>query len=333
MAELLSSALLAANPSLNANPRRYSSLDSDNLNRVIGQLRLFLGWKGIDRGSVYIVLGHDQTSSGVNAQFYDHESTSAPPPILETTYQFAPLLAAPTQQYSLKELTALFDIRMFTQQLLQRNINLTRFMKRATAFAICNLLESALINGDESSNPAEFNGLRALVARSMGRQIAASPADGLEALDEAMLDIRSRAGRCDLIVMNTRAVRQLLLLQRQQGYRPRFRRSRRLGGVKVPLYNGVPVCRTDHIATGTDGTTSVFFLTRGKNGVYGILSRRLGRKTSKGKRRARPQGIHFTRVYGNTEPVHSYQAHLYSGLVCETNDGLIELTNWSVARS
>jgi hypothetical protein len=329
MAELLSSALLAANPSLNANPRRYSSLDSDNLNRVIGQLRLFLGWKGIDRGSVYVVLGHDQASPGVSAQFYNHELTVAPPPIPETTYQFADVLASPSQQYSLKELTALFDIRMFTQQLLQRNINLTRFMKGACAFAICNLLESALINGDGSTNAAQFDGLRALVARSMGRQIVATPAEGLEVLDEAMLDIRSRAGRCDLIVMNTRAVRQLLLLQREQGYRPRFRRSRRLGGVKIPLYNGVPVCRTDHIATSTNGTTSVFFLTRGRNGVYGILSRRLGR----GRRRAGPQGIHFTRVYGNAEPVHSYQAHLYCGLVSETNDGLIELTNWSVARS
>ena len=336
MPESLSWVSLIANPTLNANPRRYSSHDSrENINRVVAQLRMFLPWKPIKYGQRYLVLGHEGDSSGVSADFYDHEGSSTVVPIPETIYQLAAPPDAPTQEYALKEIATHFDVRLISQQLLQRNINFTSFMKRACAFAICNRLEEALINGDSSTNPAEFDGLRRMVETGMGRQISAGPSDGLEALDEAMLDIRSRAGRCDLIVMNTQAVRQLLSLQREQGFRPILRRSRRLRGARIPIYNGVPVCRSDHIPTSPNGTTSVYFLTRGRNGVYGIIPRRrvrIRRGKRKGRLVWRPMGIRFTRVVNSADPTRAYQGRLFAGCVSETNDGLIELADWNVSR-
>ncbi|WP_135505963.1 phage major capsid protein [Roseovarius aestuariivivens] len=332
MAENLSSVSLIANPTLNANPRRYSSQDAGNINRVIGQLRMFLPWKPIRYGQRYLVLGHQGSSSGVNAEFYDHES-SAVGPVPETRYEFAAPPEAPSQEYALKEIATHFDVRLISQQLLQSNINFTRFMKRACAFAICNRLENALINGNSLSDPEEFDGLSRLVEIGMGRQINASAGDGLEALDEAMFDIRSRAGRCDLIVMNSRAIRRLLQLQREDGYRPILRQSRKLRGSRIAIYNGVPVCRSDHIPTTTNGTTSVFFLTRGQNGVYGIIPRRRVR-LKRGKKRGRivwrPSGIRFTGVVNSADPTRAYQARLFAACVSETNDGLIELANWNV---
>lgn len=332
MAENISSVSLIANPTLNANPRRYSSEDTDNVNRVIGQLRMFLPWKPIRYGQRYLVLGHEGSRSAVNADFYDHESSTVSP-VPETLYEFAAPPNAPSREYALKEIATHFDVRLISQQLLQRNINFTRFMKRACAFAICNRLEDALINGDSTTNPGEFDGLRRLVDIGMGRQINASPGDGLDALDEAMFDIRSRAGRCDLIVMNTLAVRRLLQLQRDSGFRPIIRQSRKLRGSRIAIYNGVPVIRSDHIPTSTNGTTSVFFLTRGQNGVYGIIPRRRVR-IRRGKKRGRvvwrPSGIRFTAVVNSADPTRAYQARLFAACVSETNDGLIELANWNV---
>ena len=122
-----------ANPSLNVHPIRYSSKDTDNRNRVIGQLRMFLPWKLIRYGQRYLVLGYEGSRSDVNVDFYDHESSTVSP-IPETLYEFAALPNTPSQEYALKEITTHFDVRLINQQLLQRNIHFTRFMKRACFF-------------------------------------------------------------------------------------------------------------------------------------------------------------------------------------------------------
>lgn len=320
MADPLSSSTLIANPTINANPQRYSNHDSaDNINRFVQQLRFFLPWRRID-GQFLEVRGHDP-GSNVIADFYNHESSARiPQPIISTVYEFASLSERPTQQFALKEITALVDLRMLSQQLLSREFNQTRFQKRALKHAIFSRLEFGLISGNSSTNPAQFDGLDRLVERGMGQQINATPADRLEILDEATTRIRSHNHRVNLMVMNQEAWKRLLQLQRNKGFRPEFRYNKKLKQ-RIHYYNGIPVCLSDHIQTrGETGglrSTSVFFMTFGRNGVFGILSRKLPH-------------IYFTETPQPNSPFKSYQAHLFSGLVSTTSDALVEVANWNV---
>jgi hypothetical protein len=320
MADPLSSSVLIANPTLNADPERYSSFDSaDDINRFVQQLRFFLPWKPII-GQFLEVRGHDPAST-VIADFYDHERTARDTvPIAPTAYEFASTTENPTQQFALKEITALVDVRMLSQQLLSRQFNQTRFQKRALKHAVCSRLEFGLINGNSTTNPAQFDGLSRLIERGIGQQLNATPTDGLEILDEAMTRIRSHNRRINLIVLNQDAWRRLLQLQRNKGYAPRFGYSKKLGQ-RILFYNGIPVCLSDHIATvgetGRVRTTSVFLMTFGKNGVSGLLSRK------------RPN-IYFTQTSQPNSPFQAYQAHLFCGLASMTSDALVEVANWNV---
>ncbi len=320
MADPLSSSILIANPTLNADPRRYSTFDgNENINRFVHQFRFFIPWKRIN-GQFLEVRGHDPDSN-VIADFYDHESDGrTPAPISPTAYEFAAAAERPTQQFSLKEITALVDVRMLSQQLLSRQFNQTRFQKKALKHAICSRLEFGLINGNSATNSAQFDGLGRLVERGMGQQLNASPSDELEILDEAMTRIRSHNGKKSLIVMNQDAWQRLLQLQRDKGYQPEFRYNRRLRQ-RIHIYNGTRVCLSDHIETvGTGGVraTSIFFMTFGRNGVFGLLSRK------------RPR-IYFTRTSQPNSPFTAYQAHLFCGLASTTSDALVEVANWNTA--
>lgn len=321
MADPLTSSVLIANPTLNADPERYSSFDGDdNINRFVQQLRFFLPWRRI-AGQSLEVRGHDPNST-VIADFYDHERSARDLiPIAPTAYEFASTLEIPTQQFALKEITALVDIRMLSQQLLSREFNQTRFQKRALRHAICSRLELGLVNGNSTTNPAQFDGLIRLVERGVGQRLNADPSDGLEILDAAMTRIRSHDRRISLILMNQDAWRRLLQLQRNKGYAPHFSYSKQLRQ-RILLYNGVPVCLSDHIATtvneGAGRTTSVFFMTFGKNGVFGLLSRK------------RPN-VYFTQTSQPNSPFQVYQAHLFCGLATTTSDALVEVANWNVS--
>jgi hypothetical protein len=321
----LSSDLLISNPTLDANPSRYSSFDGEaNINAFVAQFRYFLSWSKID-GQFLNIRGHLPHASEVVAQFYDHESTSRTlmPIQAQAAYQFAPptLTPGPSADIALKEITARFDSRTFSQLLLSRQFDQVAFQKRALKHAICARLESGLINGNPEASPAEFAGLFRLVEMGLGQRITADDGDQLNILDEAMTRIRAHNRRCNMIVMNQNAWRRVLNLQRSRGFRPQFRWSRILQQPQLML-NGVPVCLTDHIptqsATGAEQTTSIFFLALGRpNGVFGIVSRK------------RPR-IFFTRTSRQDEPFQSYQAHLYSGLASATSDALVELANWNV---
>jgi hypothetical protein len=100
---------------------------------------------------------------------------------------------------------------------------------------------------------------------------------------------------------------------------PEFRFNRQ--HKRIHQYNGVPVCLSDHIATNQSSTgtatTSVFFLSFGRNGVFGLQSRR------------RP-GIFFSRTSQQNAPFTAWQAQLYCGFACMTSDALVELANWPV---
>lgn len=320
MADPLSSSVLIANPTLNADPERYSFLDgNDNINRFVQQLRFFLPWRRIV-GQSLEVRGHDPNST-VTADFYDHErSVRDLIPIAPTAYEFASPSETPTQQFALKEITALVDMRMLSQQLLSRQFNQTRFQKRALRHAVCSRLEFGLVNGNSTTNPAQFDGLTRLIERGMGQRLNASPSDELEILDEAMTRIRSHDRRISLILINQDAWRRLLQLQRNKGYAPRFSYSKQLRQ-RILFYNGVPVCLSDHIATvgeaGGGRTTSIFLMTFGKNGVFGLLSRK------------RPN-IYFTQTSQPNSPFQAYQAHLFCGLAPMTSDALVEVANWNV---
>lgn len=323
MPDPLSSSILAANPTLSIDPERYSSFDGNSdINRFVQQLRFFLPWKYIN-GQILEVRGHNPNSD-VIADFYDHEnldSVTTTVPITSTAYEFASPSSSgsPTQQFSLKEITALVDMRMLSQQLLSREFNQTRFQKRALKHAVCSRLESGLINGSLTTSTAQFDGVSSLVTRGMGQRLNATPNSGLEILDEAMTRIRSHNRRVSLIVMNQDAWRRLLQLQRNHGYAPRFGYSKRLRQ-RISFYNEVPVCLSDHIATdsvaGGRGA-SVFLMSFGKNGVWGLLSRK------------RPR-VYFTQTSQPNSPFQAYQAHLFCGLASMTSDALVEVANWNV---
>ena len=191
---------------------------------------------------------------------------------------------------------------------------------QALKHAICSRLEYGLINGDAASNPAEFDGLRRLVERGMGQQLVASPGDELSILDRAMTMIRAHNRRVSLIVMNQDAWLRVLELQRNRGFRPEFRYNRRIRQ-RILDIGGVPVCKTEHIATNRSSTigatTSIFFLSFGRNGVFGLQSRK------------RP-GIFFTRTSQQNAPFTAYMAQLYCGLASMTSDALVEVANWNV---
>jgi hypothetical protein len=318
----LASETLIANPTLNADPRRYSHHDgNDQINRFVQQLRFFLPWRRIS-GQFLEVRGHDPDSRGVEARFYNHAATTATPQGVESTsYEFAPLQTIPTQQFVLKEISALFDSRNFSQQNLSSQINLVRFQKQALRHAICSQLEFGLINGNAATNPAEFDGLRRLVDRGMGQRLVATPGDELNILDRAMSLIRSHNRLISLIVMNQGAWLRVLELQRNLGFRPEFRNNRRIRQ-RILHVDGVPVCLSDQIASNQSSTglatTSVFFLSFGRNGVFGLQSRK------------RP-GIFFSRTSQPNAPFTAYMAQLYCGLASMTSDALVEVANWNVA--
>lgn len=311
-----------ANPFLNADPRRYSHHDGgDQINRFVQQLRFFLPWLPI-RGQFLEVRGHDPDSRGVEARFYNHAATTATPQGIESTaYEFAAPQTLPTQQFVLKEISALYDSRNFSQLNLSSEFNQDRIQKQALRHGICSQLEFGLINGNAATNPAEFDGLRRLVDRGMGQRLVATPGDELNIINRAMTLIRSHNRLISLIVVSQAGWLRALELQRNRGFRPEFRRNRRIRQ-RILHIDGVPVCLSDHIATNQSSTglatSSVFVLSFGRNGVFGLQSRK------------RP-GIFFSRTSQQDAPFTAYMAQLYCGLASMTSDALVEVANWNVA--
>lgn len=315
MALPISSSSLLANPTIDANPSRFSHHDGNDINRVVHQLRFFLPWRRIN-GQFLDIRGHD-AGAPLTASFYNHDlgTTQTLPEIPATFYQFANPDEVPSQRFDLKEINARFDSRNFSQQILSREFNQNAFQKQALKLAICSQLEFGLINGNSESNPAQFDGFHRLVEREVGQVLEADTNDGLNIFNRAMARVRSHNRKTSLIVMNQRAWVKTLELQRQSGFAPVFKPNRNLKQ-RILHIDGIPVCLSDHIAT-TNNRASVFLLSFGKNGVYGLLSR------------SKP-GIFFSRTSQANSPFIAYQAQLYCGLASTTSDALVEITNWNV---
>lgn len=114
--------------------------------------------------------------------------------------------------------------------------------------------ENALVNGDASTNPKEYSGLRKLISGVSGQEISMGT-DGavltLKKLDETFDAI---LGRANMLICSKRTSRKLnSLLQSQQ----RFINVMEVkGGFKVPSYNDAPIYKSIYISdTQTQGAS------------------------------------------------------------------------------
>lgn len=113
--------------------------------------------------------------------------------------------------------------------------------------------ENALINGDATANPKQFDGLRKLIP---GGQVVVAGANGaplsLDLLDQA---IDLNRGNPTMLLMSKKANRKLnSLLQAQQRFVDTMEVK---GGFRVQVYNGLPIFRSIWISDAqTQGTAS-----------------------------------------------------------------------------
>lgn len=121
--------------------------------------------------------------------------------------------------------------------------------------------EDALINGDSTVNPKQFNGLRKLITPGQTVVAGANGASlNLDLMDEA---IDLNRGNPDMIIMSKKANRKLnALLQAQQRFVDTIEVK---GGFRVQVYNGIPIFRNIFISDAqTQGTstnaTDIFFV-------------------------------------------------------------------------
>jgi hypothetical protein len=114
--------------------------------------------------------------------------------------------------------------------------------------------EDALINGDSTVNPKQFNGLRKLTPAG---QVAVAGANGaplsLDLMDQ-VIDLNR--GNPDMLIMSKKANRKLnALLQAQQRFVDTMEVK---GGFRVQVYNGIPIFRSIFISEAqTQGTSNV----------------------------------------------------------------------------
>lgn len=113
--------------------------------------------------------------------------------------------------------------------------------------------EDALINGDSSVNPKQFNGLRKLVPSG---QVVTAGANGaplsLDLMDEL---IDQNRGNANMLIMSKKANRKLnALLQAQQRFVDTMDVK---GGFRVQVYNGIPIFRSIFVSDAqTQGTST-----------------------------------------------------------------------------
>lgn len=221
----------------------------------------------------------------------------------------------PTRALLFKHIASAIDLRDFSTNLLSKQYNYQKLQSQGLRHAVWQFWNQQAILGS-STTPGEFDGLDRLIALGLGQSVSLSNADPLDNVDQAMDAIRAHDRRVDLMVMNYTAMRKLMELMRNKGYRPEFRMHRRLRR-NVLLYNGVPVCQNDFIPDASN-VTSIYFMTLGRpNGVYAIVPKR------------KPK-LFYRKVRVTSSPFISLQAHLFSALVSPTADALVELANWNV---
>jgi len=120
--------------------------------------------------------------------------------------------------------------------------------------------ENALINGDSSANPKQFDGLRKLIPASQTLTAGANGAPLTLELLDAAIDLNR--GNPNMLIMSKKANRKLnALLQAQQ----RFVDTTELkGGFRVQVYNGIPIFRSiwisDNQTQGSSNNSTDIFI-------------------------------------------------------------------------
>jgi HK97 family phage major capsid protein len=114
--------------------------------------------------------------------------------------------------------------------------------------------EDALINGDSTANPKQFNGLRKLIPAN--QTVVAGANGGPLTLDLMDQVIDLNRGNPNMIIMSKKANRKLNgLLQAQQRFVDTMEVK---GGFRVQVYNGIPIFRSIFVSdTQTQGTSNV----------------------------------------------------------------------------
>ncbi len=114
--------------------------------------------------------------------------------------------------------------------------------------------EDALINGDSTANPKQFNGLRKLVPA--GQTVVAGANGAALTLDLMDQVIDLNRGNPNMIVMSKKANRKLnALMQAQQRFVDTMEVK---GGFRVQVYNGIPIFRSIFVSDAqTQGTSNV----------------------------------------------------------------------------
>lgn len=113
--------------------------------------------------------------------------------------------------------------------------------------------ENALINGDATANPKQFDGLRKLIPA--GQVIIGGTNGGPLSLDLLDQAIDLNRGNPNMIIMSKKANRKLNgLLQAQQRFVDTMEVK---GGFRVQVYNGIPIFRATTISDAqTQGTAT-----------------------------------------------------------------------------
>jgi HK97 family phage major capsid protein len=114
--------------------------------------------------------------------------------------------------------------------------------------------EDAIINGDSTLNPKQFNGLRKLTPAGQTVVAGANGAPlSLDLMDQ-VLDLNR--GNPNMLIMSKKANRKLnALLQSQQRFVDTMEVT---GGFRVQVYNGIPIFRSIFVSdTQTQGTSNV----------------------------------------------------------------------------
>lgn len=316
-------ASLLANPTIDADPMRFGRADGANVNRVVANLHHFLPLAPIE-GGFFEVRGHEPSTSQPDAAFFDNAVAGVNALVAEQGY--VPALAGtqgPTRQVALKHLTSRVDVRDFASANLAQLYPELAFQRKAKEHAVWSQWERTAILGDASVHEAEFDGLARLAATPGAGQMdrVTAPDDALLDLDRAIMRVLAHCGRADLLVMNEAAQRKVAALERAAGFRPHYEVHPTLG--TLLRYNGIRVCRNDHIPNRRGGdhdgfVSTIYVLSVGRpNGVFGITSKQ-------------SPGVHCVEARDLTPPFTSIQASLYSALVSTTDDALVALENWPV---
>lgn len=324
-------ARLLSRPAIDAHWGRYGLQDGRNINHVPAWLMHFLPWQLCESDRVQVI-GHEPTAGppppppGRNAEAYDNDAAG----IVDIGAEISYVPANPATQpkasttIELKQLSALSQVRDATHFLLSDTHPITPFQKDAILFALHRRWEFVAINGQTGSSPdpAEFRGLLRLAADGFGQEIDATGVlDPLNALELAIERVVSN-NRCpNLIVCNEQTQRELIELQRLQGFAPDFRVSP-VTGCNVMHYEGLPVCISNFIPNtpnpAGDLFSSIIVLTLGgDNGVYGVLNKDV-------------PSVVFRQTQIPSPPYHAWQGHLFSAIVSTTSDALAVLQNFPV---